>query len=68
MPVASRFQVAESLGVLERSKVLNDVRSLDQDGRAALRKAGVRFGAYHLYLPALLKPAPRHPGGAALGA
>ncbi|HEY8136838.1 MAG TPA: helicase, partial [Methylocystis sp.] len=27
--------------------------------RAALRKLGVRFGAYHLYLPLLLKPAPR---------
>jgi ATP-dependent RNA helicase SUPV3L1/SUV3 len=53
------FQIGESLGVLERAKVLSDVRSLDQDARAALRKAGVRFGAYHLYLPALLKPAPR---------
>jgi ATP-dependent RNA helicase SUPV3L1/SUV3 len=53
------FQIGEALGVLERAKVLNDVRSLDQDARAALRKAGVRFGAYHLYLPALLKPAPR---------
>jgi ATP-dependent RNA helicase SUPV3L1/SUV3 len=53
------FQIGEALGVLERSKVLNDVRSLDQDARSALRKAGVRFGAYHLYLPALLKPAPR---------
>nr|WP_198411775.1 helicase-related protein [Microvirga flavescens] len=53
------FQIAEALGVLERAKVLNDVRSLDQDARGALRKAGVRFGAYHLYLPALLKPAPR---------
>jgi ATP-dependent RNA helicase SUPV3L1/SUV3 len=53
------YQVAEALGVLERSKVLQEMRSLDQDGRAALRKHGVRFGAYHLYLPALLKPAPR---------
>jgi len=53
------FQVGEALGVLERAKVLNEVRSLDQDARAALRKAGIRFGAYHLYLPALLKPAPR---------
>ena len=53
------FQIAEALGVLERAKVLNEVRSLDQDGRGALRKLGVRFGAYHLYLPALLKPAPR---------
>ncbi len=53
------FQVAESLGVLERGKVAQDVRSLDQAGRAALRKAGMRFGAYHIYLPLLLKPAPR---------
>ncbi len=52
------FQVAEALGVLERAKVLNEMRSLDQDGRAALRKHGVRFGAYHITMPALLKPAP----------
>jgi ATP-dependent RNA helicase SUPV3L1/SUV3 len=53
------FQVAESLGVLERGKVAEDVKGLDQDGRAALRKVGIRFGAYHIYMPALLKPAPR---------
>ncbi|SFU82386.1 ATP-dependent RNA helicase SUPV3L1/SUV3 [Methylobacterium sp. 174MFSha1.1] len=53
------FQVAEALGVLERAKVLNEMRSLDQEGRAALRKHGVRFGAYHITMPALLKPAPR---------
>jgi len=53
------FQVVEALGVLERSKVAQDVKSLDQNGRAQLRKYGLRFGAYHIYLPALLKPAPR---------
>ncbi len=53
------FQLGESLGVLERSKVANETKSLDQGARAALRKLGVRFGAYHLYLPQLLKPAPR---------
>ncbi len=53
------FQICESLGVLERAKVLQDVRGLEQDERGALRKLGVRFGAYHLYLPLLLKPAPR---------
>ncbi|WP_128560529.1 helicase-related protein, partial [Methylobacterium crusticola] len=53
------FQVAEALGVLERAKVLTEMRSLDQEGRAALRKHGVRFGAYHITMPALLKPAPR---------
>ena len=53
------FQVAESLGVLERSRVAQETRALSQEARASLRKLGLRFGAYHLYLPALLKPAPR---------
>ncbi|QGY04122.1 helicase [Methylobacterium mesophilicum SR1.6/6] len=53
------YQVVEALGVLERSKVAQEMRSLDQDGRGALRRHGVRFGAYHIFLPALLKPAPR---------
>jgi len=53
------FQLVESLGVLERQKVAEEVKGLDQPARATLRKYGVRFGAYHVYLPALLKPAPR---------
>jgi ATP-dependent RNA helicase SUPV3L1/SUV3 len=53
------FQVAESLGVLDRTRVANEMKALPQDARAALRALGIRFGAYHLYLPALLKPAPR---------
>jgi ATP-dependent RNA helicase SUPV3L1/SUV3 len=53
------FQLTESLGVLERQKVADDVKGLDQPSRATLRKYGVRFGAYHIYVPALLKPAPR---------
>ncbi|HKC34156.1 MAG TPA: helicase, partial [Xanthobacteraceae bacterium] len=53
------FQVVEALGVLERSKVAEDVKSLDQTARAILRKHGVRFGAFHIYVPALLKPGPR---------
>ena len=53
------YQVVEALGVLERSKVAHEMRSLDQEGRGALRRHGVRFGAYHIFLPALLKPAPR---------
>lgn len=53
------FRLAEALGVIERSKVADDVRQLDQEARAALRKLGVRFGAYHIYLPATLKPGPR---------
>ncbi len=53
------FQLIESLGVLERHKVADDVKGLDQPARATLRKYGVRFGAYHIYIPQLLKPGPR---------
>ena len=53
------FQLTEALGVLDRQKVADEVKGLDQPARATLRKYGVRFGAYHIYLPALLKPAPR---------
>lgn len=53
------FQLTEALGVLERHRVAEEVKGLDQASRATLRKYGVRFGAYHLYLPNLLKPAVR---------
>jgi ATP-dependent RNA helicase SUPV3L1/SUV3 len=53
------FQLVEALGVLERQKVAEEVKSLDQPARGTLRHHGVRFGAYHIYVPALLKPAPR---------
>jgi ATP-dependent RNA helicase SUPV3L1/SUV3 len=53
------FQLVEALGVLERQRVAEEVKGLEQPERATLRKYGVRFGAYHIYLPLLLKPAPR---------
>ncbi len=53
------FQLVEALGVLERARVADQVKGLEQPERATLRKYGVRFGAYHIYLPLLLKPAPR---------
>jgi ATP-dependent RNA helicase SUPV3L1/SUV3 len=52
------YQIAENLGVLFRRDVTEDVKALDQEGRASLRKYGIRFGAYHVFMPALLKPAP----------
>ncbi|EIM76719.1 helicase-like protein [Nitratireductor aquibiodomus RA22] len=52
------FQLAENFGVLNRRTVAEDVRALDQDARASLRRLGVRFGAYHIFVPALIKPAP----------
>ncbi|QND48839.1 helicase [Rhizobium lusitanum] len=52
------FQLVENLGVLFRRDVTEEVKSLDQDGRASMRRYGIRFGAYHIFVPALLKPSP----------
>ncbi len=52
------FRLVEHLGVIARDEVADDVKALPQEERAALRKHGVRFGAFHLFIPALLKPAP----------
>ncbi len=52
------WRLVESLGVLPRAEVAEEVKTLDQDERAKLRRHGVRFGAWHLFIPVLLKPAP----------
>ena len=52
-------KIADLLGVLEREPVRSQVKALDQNARAALRRHGVRFGAYYVYVPLLLKPASR---------
>jgi len=52
-------KVANALGVLEREPIRGIVRGLDQNARAILRRHGVRFGSYYLYVPSALKPASR---------
>jgi ATP-dependent RNA helicase SUPV3L1/SUV3 len=53
------FRLVEGFGILPRGgEVAEEVRALDQDARGALRKHGVRFGQFTIFLPALLKPAP----------
>ncbi|MBB5752451.1 helicase-related protein [Prosthecomicrobium pneumaticum] len=61
LPGAARgiaYRLAENFGVIERAEIAEEVKALDQEARAGLRNLGVRFGAYHIYVPALLKPAP----------
>ncbi len=52
------FRLSENLGIIERSDIADEIKALDQETRAGLRSLGVRFGAYHIYVPTLLKPAP----------
>ena len=51
------FRLKENFGILKRENVAQEIKSLDQPSRAQLRKYGVRFGAFNIYLPMLLKPA-----------
>ena len=53
------FQLFEHLGLIPRAQVAEEVKGLDQDVRGKMRKLGIKFGAYHIYLPLSLKPAPR---------
>ena len=52
------FRLVEAMGVLPRAEVADEVKALDQDARGLLRKHGVRFGQFTIFLPLLLKPAP----------
>jgi ATP-dependent RNA helicase SUPV3L1/SUV3 len=52
------FQLVEAMGIIPRAKITNEVKELDQDARGALRKHGVRFGQFTIFMPLLLKPAP----------
>ncbi|RBW61820.1 helicase-related protein [Ruegeria sp. A3M17] len=52
------FRMVEGLGVLPREGVAQEVKDLDQDARGALRKHGIRFGQFTIFMPLLLKPAP----------
>ncbi|MGH1367243.1 MAG: helicase-related protein [Maritimibacter sp.] len=52
------FRLIEALGIISRDAVASEVKDLDQDARGFLRKHGVRFGQFTIFMPLLLKPAP----------
>jgi ATP-dependent RNA helicase SUPV3L1/SUV3 len=52
------FQMVENFGLIQRAKIQDEVKALDQEARGALRKHGVRFGQFTIFMPLLLKPAP----------
>jgi ATP-dependent RNA helicase SUPV3L1/SUV3 len=64
------YRLSEAGGLIDRAPVDADVKALSQAERRALRGLGVRFGAFSLYMPALLADPARAfaSGFAALGA
>jgi len=53
---ALSYLLYESNGVVKRENVLDIIKNLEQDDRKVLRKMGVKFGRYHIFLFKLFKP------------
>ena len=61
LPAGARgivFQLCESLGVLPRRPIEQQLSELGEEDRKALARLGVRVGIYSLYFPSMLKPVP----------
>jgi ATP-dependent RNA helicase SUPV3L1/SUV3 len=61
LPAGARgivFQLGESLGVLPRPPIEQQLAELGEDDKKALARLGVRVGIYSLYFPSMLKPVP----------
>ncbi len=50
------FRLVENFGTLRRDAIADELKALEQQERASLRQHGVRFGAFNIYVPSLLKP------------
>ena len=61
LPAGARgvvFQLCESLGVLSRRPIEDQLTQLSEEDRKALARLGVRVGVYSIYFPSMLKPVP----------
>jgi ATP-dependent RNA helicase SUPV3L1/SUV3 len=57
------YQLTEQFGILDRRRADEHVRALSRQERRVLKSFGVRFGAFSLYLPALLTAEAQAIGG-----
>ncbi len=53
---ALSYHLYENNGVVKREEVLDYLKKLNQEERKKLRKIGVKFGRYHIFLFKLFKP------------
>jgi len=50
------YQLFENNGIIKREIVNQMIKNISQKDRTSLRKAGVKIGRYHVFLPRMLKP------------
>ncbi len=53
---ALAYRLYENNGVIKRSNISEYLRKIDQNDRKKLRKLGVKFGRFHIFLFKLFKP------------
>ena len=53
---ALAYRLYENNGVIKRSNITDYLKKINQDDRKKLRKIGVKFGRYHIFLFKLFKP------------
>jgi len=51
------YQLFENNGIIKRDEIHEMTKNLSKEDRSTLRKAGVKIGRYHIFLPRMLKPA-----------
>ena len=53
---ALSYQLFENNGVMKRELVHQMIKNISKEDRLSLRKAGIKIGRYHIFLPRMLKP------------
>ena len=51
------YQLFENNGIIKREKAHDMIKNITKEDRLILRKAGIKIGRYHVFLPRMLKPA-----------
>ena len=50
------YQLFENNGVIKRETISNIIKSVPKELRINFRRAGIKIGRYHIFLPKMLKP------------
>ena len=50
------YQLFENNGVMKREIIDQIIKKITKEDRISLRKAGIKIGRYHVFLPRMLKP------------
>jgi len=50
------YQLFENNGVMKRQNIHQIIKNIPKEDRVKIRKAGIKIGRYHIFLPRMLKP------------